>query len=216
LDDVAQRNGWNRAISEDLEAYALPTETWREFIARRRRYDEVRSAIEGAGVREINEVIRLNLDIRKLALDAIRYAGSEDFVEAFYKAIENVTVLDPTCGSGAFLFAALELLQPLYEACLERMEQFVGEAQAEAAAAGAKLHFNRFAHFRQTLTAASNHINRDYFILKSIIVNNLYGVDMRGRGNGDMQAPSLQDRKTRGRLSPCLTPTSIFALETHL
>ncbi|MDQ2946619.1 MAG: putative DNA binding domain-containing protein, partial [Acidobacteriota bacterium] len=33
----------------------------------------------------------------------------------------------PTCGSGAFLFAALNILEPLYESCLERMEAFIAD-----------------------------------------------------------------------------------------
>ena len=36
-------------------------------------------------------------------------------------------MLDPTCGSGAFLFAALNILEPLYEACLDRMQAFLDE-----------------------------------------------------------------------------------------
>jgi hypothetical protein len=39
-----------------------------------------------------------------------------------------LSVLDPTCGSGAFLFAALNILQPLYEASLMKMQQFVTDA----------------------------------------------------------------------------------------
>ena len=38
-------------------------------------------------------------------------------------------MLDPTCGSGAFLFAALEILKPLYEACLDRMGGFVADCR---------------------------------------------------------------------------------------
>jgi len=178
LEDVSQRSGWNRNLPDELEEFALPTETWREFIVRRERYDELRARIESSGVHEVNDLVTLNLDIRKLALDIVRYAGSEDLVESFYKAIESVTILDPTCGSGAFLFAALEILEPLYEACLHRMDQFITEAEAEAKHTGVKLHFNRFAHFRKTLTAAAKHVNQEYFILKTIIVNNLYGVDI--------------------------------------
>ncbi len=178
LDDLNKREGWNRAIPADFERYALPTETWREFIARRRRYDEIVSRISNGDVHEVNDLITLNLDIRQLALDAIQIAGSEDLVESFYKAIEAVTILDPTCGSGAFLFAALELLQPLYQACLLRMKEFVSEAKANPTTSGRELHFKRFAHFHKTLEAAERHVNMDYFILKSIIVRNLYGVDI--------------------------------------
>lgn len=33
-----------------------------------------------------------------------------------WNAIQAITVLDPACGSGAFLFAALNILEPLYDA----------------------------------------------------------------------------------------------------
>ena len=36
-------------------------------------------------------------------------------------------MLDPTVGSGAFLFAALNVLYPLYEDCLDRMEEYLAE-----------------------------------------------------------------------------------------
>lgn len=178
LANVKLRTGWNIPVPEHFNWAALPTETWREFIARRRRYDDLLARISSGEVHEVNDLITFNLDIRQLALDAVQIAGSEDLVESFYKAIESVTILDPTCGSGAFLFAALELLQPLYQACLIRMQEFVDEAEAEAARKGKPLHFNRFKHFRNTLAAAGKHVNIDYFILKTIIVQNLYGVDI--------------------------------------
>ena len=149
LDNVSLRTGWNRPIPSDFADAALPTETWREFIARRRRYDDLVTRIAAGEVHQVNDLITLNLDIRQLAIDAIQIAGSEDLVDSLYKAIESVTILDPTCGSGAFLFAALELLQPLYQACLIRMQEFVNEAKTEAASKGKELHFNRFAHFRK-------------------------------------------------------------------
>ena len=50
-----------------------------------------------------------------------------------YDRINTVSVLDPTCGSGAFLFAALLVLDPLYSTCLERMAIFVAEGRQTAA-----------------------------------------------------------------------------------
>src|SRR5688572_8387641 len=43
-------------------------------------------------------------------------------------------ILDPTCGSGAFPFATLNILEPLYEACLDRMESFVEDIDRAKAA----------------------------------------------------------------------------------
>src|ERR1019366_7758293 len=87
--------------------------------------------------------------------------------------VSKVSVIDPTCGSGAFLFAALNILKPLYEACLQRMQMFVDELDA-----GPAHHPKKFEDFRQILGESKQHPKQDYFILKSIIVNNLYGVDI--------------------------------------
>ena len=38
LNDVSKRGDWNKPAPED---YALPTETWREHVARRQHYEEV-------------------------------------------------------------------------------------------------------------------------------------------------------------------------------
>ena len=59
----------------------------------------------------------------------ITYCTGTDLLRALYDSIEHVTVLDPTCGSGAFLFSALGILEGFYEACLERMQDLVEERE---------------------------------------------------------------------------------------
>ena len=81
-------------------------------------------------------------------------------------------MLDPTCGSGAFLFAALCILESLYSDCLERMARFVEDME------GKPHHPKQFADFKDVLEQVRKHPNERYFILKSIIINNLYGVDI--------------------------------------
>ena len=97
-----------------------------------------------------------------------------ELLRAFWHAIEKVTILDPTCGSGAFLFAALNILEPLYERCLDRMEAFV----EDSARSGEKHRPEKFSDFHKVLEHVATHPNRRYFILKSIIINNLFGVDI--------------------------------------
>ena len=162
--DVAQRGGWNKSAPA---AFALPTETWREHIARRQRCLRVRATLVAGEIHTINDLITLNLDIRQFASDAVAGCEGPELLRAFYDAVRNVTVLDPTCGSGAFLFAALNILQPLYDACLDRMAAFVADAEPKA-----------FTDFREILNEAERHPSRDYFVLKSIVVRNLYGVDI--------------------------------------
>ena len=177
VQDVSQRNEWNKPAQEE---YALPTEIWREVVARRTRYFEVRAKLAAGEITAINDLITYNLDIRRFAEDAITYCEGTDLLRAFYDSIQSVTVLDPTCGSGAFLFAALNILETLYEACLERMQEMVEEREAlDAAIPVAKRRSHPdINHFREILSRVQRHPSRTYFIYKSIIINNLYGVDI--------------------------------------
>lgn len=157
---------------QNKDKFALPTETWREYIERRKRCLELRQKLAAGEIQDINDLITCNLDIRQFAQDVVENCEGPELLRAFYQAIENVTVLDPTCGSGAFLFAALNILEPLYEACLNRMEVFI----QESALLGDKP--ERYEDFREILKRVSEHPNLSYFIFKSIILNNLYGVDI--------------------------------------
>jgi hypothetical protein len=173
IEDVAQRGGWNKPAAA---GFALPTETWREHVARRQRCLELRQKLADGEVTNINDLITYNLDIRQFAQDVITSCESSDLLKALYQAIEQVSVLDPTCGSGAFLFAALNILEPLYTACLERMQGFVDEDDLRLLReADAK---PRYEKFRTTLAEMAKHPNPRYFVLKSIMLNNLYGVDI--------------------------------------
>ena len=157
IDDVSERTEWNTLA---LEEFALPTEIWRETVARHQRYRTIKSKMENGEIDNINDLITYNLNIRQFAQDVIENCEGPELLRAFWKAITKVTVLDPTCGSGAFLFAALNILEPLYEACLDRMQVFVDEVEAIS---------RKYKDFRQTLDSIAEHPNRKYFILKSII-----------------------------------------------
>ncbi len=164
---LERRKAWNKPAPPE---YALPTEIWREVVERRDRYFEIKEKIENGEIKEINDFITYNLDIRQFVQDAVQEYEGSDFIGAFYKAITKISVLDPTCGSGAFLFAALNILEPLYQTCIDRMKTFVEEDNLK----GGK----KFEQFRKVLQEIENHPNEKYYIFKSIILNNLYGVDI--------------------------------------
>jgi Eco57I restriction-modification methylase len=156
--------------------YALRGESWREVMARRRHYEEVRARLACGEIRAVNDLITNNLDTVRFARDVIERCESVPMLAAFWQALERITVLDPTCGSGAFLFAALGILEPLYAACLDRMQNFVdgsGQTRDKLIAKGIDC-------FREILRRADkeSNSNRRYFVLKSIIANNLFGVDL--------------------------------------
>ena len=179
IDDVSKRDGWNAPAPDD---YALPTETWREVVARRQRYAEVRNRLALGEVEEVNDLITLNLDIERFAKDVISQSEGPELLRAFWHALygnrergdTGISVLDPTCGSGAFLFAALNVLEPLYTACLEGMRGFLDDAERSERQRSPE----HLGDFRRILEQVDKHPSERYFILKSIVLNNLYGVDI--------------------------------------
>jgi len=142
----------------------LPSETEREYKARQKRYQQIKEDFAAGKISNINDLITYNLDIRKFAEDWARQIKDPVTLHAFYfHCLTKLTVLDPAVGSGAFLFAALNMLEPLYEICLDKMQELGGP---------------KYTDFTDELARISKHPNRKYFVLKSIIVNNLFGVDI--------------------------------------
>lgn len=166
---IERRQDWNTPTPA---THSLPTEIWRETIARHQRCHELRKKLRAGEVTAPADLVTLNLDIRQFVSDVIA-AAPADLALALWKALRSLSVLDPTCGSGAFLFAALEILEPLYEGLLERFRALLADWQA----AGEK-HKNWEKEFGVILDAVSRHPNEGYFIHKTLIVHNLYGVDI--------------------------------------
>ncbi len=75
--------------------------------------------------------------------------------------LPSLTLLDPACGSGAFLVAAMKTLITIYEAVVEKSKQFSEDKK-----------------IKQWLDQASSHPSLNYYIKKRIITDNLYGVDI--------------------------------------
>ncbi len=159
---LERRSHWNERTPEP---FCLPTEIWRETVERFQRCDELRSKIASGEIHEINDFITYNLDIRQFTYDLLQGSKDHLLVEHFYHAMQHVSILDPTCGSGAFLFAAMNILEPLYEVCISRMEEF---------------HRQNNHLFVEELEEINKKYrsNIQYFIYKSIILRNLYGVDI--------------------------------------
>lgn len=173
LHNVSLRHPWNWSAPA---AYGLPLESWREVIARRQRYAEIRARTDAGALASVDELISCNLDMRCFAGEVIRRCDDAELLDAFYACIVGMTVLDPTCGSGAFLQAALRILEPLYVACLERMQEMLREqAGRSATSSAARL---ALAHFQGILQEASQCSTLQYWIRRSILTRNLYGTEI--------------------------------------
>ena len=159
---LERRSHWNERTPEPFN---LPTEIWRETIERLQRCEGLIRKISKGEIHEINDFITYNLDIRQFTYDLLLHTPDHLLVEHFYHAMQQVTILDPTCGSGAFLFAAMNILEPLYEVCISRMEEFHQQNK------------NLFVAELEEINKKYRS-NIQYFIYKSIILRNLYGVDI--------------------------------------
>lgn len=186
-DLLERRKPWNKRADD---AVSLPTEIWRETIARHQRTRELRVKIAAGELRDIGDLITYNLNIRQFAQDLIEHCTDVALLKSFWftlagrlprksneKFRHGLSVLDPTCGSGAFLFAALNILKPLYDATLRTLHA----VRSDALISGEKSHPEKWAEVDDILARfATEKTDRaqDYAVIKHIIVHNLYGVDI--------------------------------------
>ncbi|MBP6418418.1 MAG: SAM-dependent methyltransferase, partial [Giesbergeria sp.] len=186
-DLLSRRKLWNKRADD---AASLPTEIWRETIARHQRTREVRAKLAAGELKEVGDLITYNLNIRQFAQDLIEGCTDVALLKSFWfnlagrlprrsneKFRHGLSVLDPTCGSGAFLFAALNILKPLYDATLRTLQA----VRTDALIAGEKNNTAKWAEVDDLLArfaAAGSERAQDYAVIKHIIVHNLYGVDI--------------------------------------
>jgi hypothetical protein len=137
----------------------LPGETPHDYTQRHTYYHELYTRLRSGEMLNLDDLITYNLDITRFACDLLANLNDCALLQTCYEELTRVTILDPTCGSGAFLMAALQTLLPLYETCL------------------ARLHATQQASSNSTQEPPANQRLR-YTIIKTIITNNLYGVDI--------------------------------------
>lgn len=131
--------------------------------------DEAKKTYQNWKIKDINDFVTFNLDLEKFTLDFINKIEDENTVKHLYfDILKNIKILDPTGGSGAFLFAALNILFPIYE-------KIINKKFLEFKRKSSK-YWRTF--FEPEILNINKHPNVNYFILKTIIVNNLYGVDI--------------------------------------
>ncbi len=146
------------------ESHGLPGETWWEVEHRRNTYKAIVQAAKSGTIKDVDTAVTRNLDLESLATDVIDGIDNPADIVAAWKILSDLKVIDPTCGSGAFLFAALKILQALYSAVLD-----AARSQAKTSS-----HADLFA----LLDQVDEHPNTAYFILKHSTLSNLYGVDL--------------------------------------
>jgi hypothetical protein len=176
---------WN-LLSDDPDRYIhtalrttsyLPEETEREYTLRQRRYYTLLVQLRTGSIHCIADLITYNLDLQRFTLDILVTYQQIHFLLIFFKQLEQLTVLDPTCGSGAFLLTALRLLQPLYTHCLEHIHTLIATSPDQQDENPSTQHAIYLAG-QALLKRIEKYPTYQQYILTTIITHNLYGVDL--------------------------------------
>ncbi|HEY0753596.1 MAG TPA: DNA methyltransferase [Ktedonobacteraceae bacterium] len=169
LADVAHRSAWLR---DAPPSHALPGETWREVFTRHAMVEQILTRASEDAPSGLDQLITWNVNQPLLAAETLRSCQQPELLAACYQSLRQLSVLDPTCGSGAFLCAAIPLLRDLHVVCLARMEELC-RPPGLASLSPTYQHT-----FQEYLEEAGSPALRAFTSLQWIIDHNLYGVDL--------------------------------------
>lgn len=155
------RPAWNEKAPEE---WGLPGETWWEVDHRHRSYERIIASAKAGAINSADTAVTANIDLETLALDIIDGLDAPKDVVTVWAILTDLKVIDPTCGSGAFLFAALKILLDLYDAVLDAARSHALTSNARALA--------------DLIADTDAHPSQNYYILKHVTLHNLYGVDI--------------------------------------
>lgn len=148
----------------------LPMETEREYQRRRQWYQQLLTFAQSEALQSGDDLITYRFNLSPLLQDLINQLEQPAHLMACYNLLSTITILDPTCGGGAFLLAAFTLLEPLYAACLERIIDSTTQAWQ---------HTPLLLTQKQALLShMEQFVHRRHFITATILQHNLYGVDI--------------------------------------
>ncbi|GCE03007.1 Eco57I restriction-modification methylase domain-containing protein [Dictyobacter aurantiacus] len=157
----------------------LPEETEREYAYRQQRYRALLSKLRTGSIHDIVDLTTNGLDLQRFLIDILSRSQKLTFLQAFLRRLQRLTVLDPTCGSGAFLLAATRLLYPLYTCCLEQIDLLASTSQVlcgdDTSQQFAEVTSGTEAPQAATVGCV---LPRPAAIMRTILSFNLYGVEL--------------------------------------
>ncbi|WP_234982598.1 Eco57I restriction-modification methylase domain-containing protein [Ornithinibacillus halophilus] len=115
--------------------------------------DEVRKG----NVKDFEDFVRHNIDLLSLIISSVQEESSIELLEDIYETLKGISILDPTCGTGAFIISALDIMLELYNSIDNRLCDINKS--------------NSLSIYKETE-------NKEFNFAKYCIENNLYGVDI--------------------------------------
>jgi len=155
-------------ILDDLASvnFGLPGERWREVLERRNKVDLIKNRLRTNSNLTIDFLLENNLDILTFVIDNLDNINDLKKLNQLWDRLTKIRIIDPTCGSGAFLFAALHLLSSIYSKLLELLNL------------NGELSEGNNGKDNLIQKQLASHPNQEYFLWKTIVLENLYGVDL--------------------------------------
>ena len=157
----------NKKSSFDLKCEngtSLPGENYWEALSRLRNglknLEELAASSASCNVFDMNT---RNLDVVSLAGDIISELDKDDLVQ-LWESVKKIRVIDPTCGSGAFLIAIMDSLESYLEILISRFREIQG------------IGLTLSEEINQILVMTSR--ARVAFLRRSMIMNNIFGADI--------------------------------------
>lgn len=118
---------WDKAAPPDV---ALPDENLWEVRDRLRGGLSLVDRLQSGAIATPGDAFDAGLDLIQLLEDCVHTLTPKK-LDLFWRDVENFTVLDPTCGSGAFLLAAMDLLEDVAELVVARANELASIAPTD-------------------------------------------------------------------------------------
>src|SRR5690606_37655511 len=106
----------------------------------------------------------------------VESAPTPDVARRVWRELENLRVLDPACGSGAWLEGCLEALRAIGAACLQRMQGWLAD-EVDGPRRGPS---SRGADLRRLVARCADLARsgeRDRFVIETILLRCVHGIE---------------------------------------
>ena len=165
------RNTPDRYIHSHIRSRErLPLETERDYSQRQHWYEQLSAQLQSEQLQSLHDLTTYHLNLPCLLQDFIHSLEQPDHLLVCYNILESMTILDPTCGCGAFLLTALNILTPLYTACLDRLSTLMPQIW--------QAYPSQFTQQEDLFARIAHYTHQDAFIIATILEHNVYGVDI--------------------------------------
>jgi hypothetical protein len=154
------KNKWDQKCPEGI---GLPSETIWEYKSRLFHIQSTKDRIDKLKDIKSIDIATNNLDVLRICFEAIKKLDNSD-LDTLWQSIRGIRIIDPTCGSGAFLIAVMDSLESFTESIINRATELIG--------IGLKVNSELTSYVSKDSAARTADIRRH------MIVNNIYGADL--------------------------------------